>query len=445
MTSYLWGTPVTDFPDQMEFLYLPMNELWGADGETLEEGLEPHLAAAEGRAHHVVLRVYIDYPALPPGLPEYLADAVSCLPYTDHGGGCSPDYDHPELVSAMAGLVEAMGARYDGDPRIGFVQVGLLGFWGEWHTWPSTEWFPSEETQRMVLGAFDAAFRTTQLQVRRPAAHSLDLRIGFHDDSFAYSTTGDVGWFFLPDLVAAGGEDRWQEVAIGGELRPELQSEVFGDDYVLGTYAQDVDACIEATHASYLLNYYAFSGDGTGYTGADRSRAEASALHLGYQHELVGATLEATGLQAGTVQAAVLAEIAQTGVAPFYYPLFLELQSDSGTVHSTDDLSSLLPGDRRTLRLDLGRVPVAVLDGPLLLSLSSEILQSTQQISLATTTSWSEESGGTALQWIVQCETEAGVLRLGEVALQLATGCDCVCDVDGTLRTCGGAPCGLED
>ena len=27
-------------------------------------------------------------------------------------------------------------ARYDGDPRIGFVQLGLLGFWGEWHTYP---------------------------------------------------------------------------------------------------------------------------------------------------------------------------------------------------------------------------------------------------------------------------------------------------------------------
>jgi hypothetical protein len=32
----------------------------------------------------------------------------------------------------------------------------------------------------------------------------------------------------------------------------------------------------------------------------------------------------------------------------------------------------------------------------------------------------------TALQWTVQCETEAGVLQLGEVALQLGAGCDCV-------------------
>jgi len=36
--------------------------------------------------------------------------------------------------------------RYDGDTRIGYIQLGLLGFWGEWHTWtgdPSTDtWIP---------------------------------------------------------------------------------------------------------------------------------------------------------------------------------------------------------------------------------------------------------------------------------------------------------------
>ena len=136
MTSYLWGEPVSDFPDQMEFLYLPMSELWNEDGETLDTGLEPYLVAAEGRGHHAVLRVYIDYPNKDYGLPDYLRTTVPCSPYSEYGGGCSPDYDHPDLLSAMVGLIAAMGERYDGDTRLGFLQVGLLGFWGEWHTWP---------------------------------------------------------------------------------------------------------------------------------------------------------------------------------------------------------------------------------------------------------------------------------------------------------------------
>jgi len=444
MTSYLWGEPVTDFPDQMEFLYLPMNELWGPDGETLEDGLEPHLVAAESRGHHAVLRVFIDYPTRLSGLPEHLAGTVSCSTYSDHGGGCSPDYDHPELVSAMVGLIEAMGARYDGDPRLGFVQVGLLGFWGEWHTWPHTDWFPSEETQRAVLDAYDAAFGTTQLQVRRAAVHSVDLRMGFHDDSFAYSTLGEVDWFFLPGLEAAGAADRWQRVAIGGELRPELQRQVFSDDYVLDTYAQDVVECIEATHASYLLNYHAFNGEETGYVGDDRDRAELAALRMGYQFELVEATLRVSELQAGTVVASVDLAVAQRGVAPFYYPVFLTLRpdTDADVIQGTSDLSTLLPGEQRVVSLDLGRVAVAVLESPLVLGLTSDMLQASQHVAFATDTPWSEPGGPTMLSWDLQCETTAGLIELGAVERVLESGCECVCDVDGTLRTCGGAPCG---
>ena len=90
MTSYLWGEPASDFPDQMEFLYLPMAELWNEKGETLEAGLEPYLVDAEGRGHHAVVRVYIDYPARESGLPDYLSEQVDCQEYEDHGGGCSP-------------------------------------------------------------------------------------------------------------------------------------------------------------------------------------------------------------------------------------------------------------------------------------------------------------------------------------------------------------------
>ena len=43
---------------------------------------------------------------------------------------------------------------------------------------------------------------------------------------------------------------------------------------VADTYAQDLGECIEATHASYLLNYTAFNGDGVGYEGDERERAE---------------------------------------------------------------------------------------------------------------------------------------------------------------------------
>jgi hypothetical protein len=443
MTSYLWGAPVTGFPDQMEFLYLPMDELWDEMGETLETGLEPHLVAAAARGHHAVVRVYIDYPTLESGLPPHLEEMVPCSPYADHGGGCSPDYNHPALLDAMLGLISALGERYDGDPRLGFVQVGLLGFWGEWHTWPHTEWFPTNDTQVAVLSAFDAAFTMTQIQVRRAAANAVDLRIGFHDDSFAHSTIGEVEWFFLPGLEAAGAAERWRAVAIGGELRPELQGSIFSEDYVLDTYTQDISECIDQTHASYMLNYYAFNGGGHGYLGADRDRAEASALQLGYQFELVAATAVASGMTDQTIALSLQIELSQTGVAPFYYPLFLSIESPvlDMPVTSEVNLQDLMPGEHRLVTIDLGQVPVRVLNEAVEVTLESPMLQDGQGLLIATDSPWSTPTGAMALQWGVSCNDGDTTYALGDIAGMTSAGCDCSCDVDGLLRSCGGELC----
>ena len=368
---------------------------------------------------------------------------VSCETYPDLGGGCSPDYDNPELLAAMLGLIEALGSRYDGDPRLGFVQVGLLGFWGEWHTWPHTEWFPSDATQTAVLESFEAAFDTTELQVRRAAVNTVELRIGFHDDSFAYSTIGDTSWFFLPGLQSAGAAERWKEVAIGGELRPEIQPDVFSENYVLGTYAQDVVECIEQTHASYLLNYHAFNGNGQGYLGQDRTLAEEAALKMGYQFELSNAALTGTGLSEQTLELTLEVTLKQSGVAPFYYPLFLELHSEAleSPIISGEDVQALLPGEEHTFQIELGRVPVTVLQSPISLQFSSPMLQENQEILLATSSPWSSTSGPTALSWETGCNVADVGYEVGDVHGTSLDGCDCTCDVDGVFRTCEGVPC----
>ena len=61
-------------------------------------------------------------------------------------------------MTALEGLISAMGKRYDRHPRVAFIQLGLLGFWGEWHTYPRNELFASEKTRRRVLEAYRKAF-----------------------------------------------------------------------------------------------------------------------------------------------------------------------------------------------------------------------------------------------------------------------------------------------
>ena len=252
-----------DFPHQLEYFYVPManvgrEEAFDSDWNHSSQRL---LRAVPG------VRVYIDYPGNDLDY-AYLADRVSCQTYPILVAVVLR-YDDSDLVDAMRGLIEALGSRYDGDPRLGFLQVGLLGFWGEWHTWPHDDWFPSQDTQMSLLNAYDAAFQHTHMQIRLPHANALSLRMGFHDDSFAYYTIGDVDWFFVPILESVGAQNRWQEVVIGGELRPELQGWVFDEDYEWEPI-NGLDECVG--HPDLFTNYNAFNESNTGY-GAKEAEA----------------------------------------------------------------------------------------------------------------------------------------------------------------------------
>jgi hypothetical protein len=167
------------------------------------------------RGHQAVFRIYLDYPSKQTGIPQYLLDAgLITRTYADFGNAnisVSPDYQNPLLRQALTNFITAFGARYDGDPRVGFITVGLLGFWGEWHTYPHDAWFASASVQDEVLMTYERAFSQTRLLVRKPAGtNPRSRRIGYHDDSFAYQTLGSAG-LDLFGFVESGGRN--QQVA----------------------------------------------------------------------------------------------------------------------------------------------------------------------------------------------------------------------------------------
>ncbi|RLV47636.1 DUF4832 domain-containing protein [Nocardioides mangrovicus] len=45
-----------------------------------------------------------------------------------------PDWNSPTFISAWQGLMAHLGARYGDDPRLGVIDVGGYGKYGEWHT-----------------------------------------------------------------------------------------------------------------------------------------------------------------------------------------------------------------------------------------------------------------------------------------------------------------------
>ena len=349
---------------------MPLSALVDGPGSTtFESGLGPLLV---GRGPRPPARVppYIDYQgSLRPA--EHLVGAVDLGPTRSTAADGPPTT--PTRTSGHPRLHRRLRRRHDGDPRLGVVQLGLLGFWGEWHTWPHSDWFADAQLQSDVMAAYTDAFSTTLLQVRYASTTSAGLRLGYHDDSFAYSTVGDIDWFFVPQLERAGATERWAAVPIGGELRPELQTEVFEPDATTGPYQQDFWRCVEETHASFLLNYAAF---GRGFdSAAEAERALEGARAQGYALHLAAADL---GPQVLTLS------IQNDGVAPFYHPLRVRV-TDAAGGQVEAPLDAVLPGDApHAIALDVSALEGPSVEAPWAISLQSAQVLPAQEIRFAT-------------------------------------------------------------
>ena len=49
----------------------------------------------------------------------------------------APYMGDPKVMSLYQNLVQALGARFDGLPGFGPIDIGSIGLWGEWHNWGS--------------------------------------------------------------------------------------------------------------------------------------------------------------------------------------------------------------------------------------------------------------------------------------------------------------------
>ena len=350
------------FPHSMEFNYFPLNKLMNEMDSFTWDPLEQFLSEVNGRGHQAVFRVFLEYPGKPNAVPDFLMQqGVPVTEWTTdntyRGKSYTPDYNHPKLRQALVNFVRALGERYDGDPRIGSITAGLLGSWGEWHTYPRQDLWASKEVKAEVLDAYEQAFKVTPILVRYPAgdddydkASNVKRPIGYHDDSFAYATldTGEKqhNWYFMAKMERAGATEKWKQHPIGGEIRPEVWGKVFdGPGNV--PEGQAFDDCVQATHVTWLMDTGMFREMASPQR---KARALAQVQKMGYEFYVTRGLLRQ---QDGEVSVTV--EIGNTGVAPFYYdwPVYIGLLDEQGKAtheEKTDwSLTGLLPGE--TVRL----------------------------------------------------------------------------------------------
>lgn len=357
-----YPNPKSDFPHSLVWNYLPlrsiMTGLTNFDWGPLEAELDN--AARQGR--QFIPRFYLDFPGRPTGIPQFLIDAgLKVFTWTNFNndpfqpGICNtPDYENPMLRAALINFIAALGARYDKDPRLAYVPMGLLGLWGEWHNSPRNDLFASKTVQNQVMDAYQAAFHYTRILARYPAgssdptyAENASRNLGYHDDSFAWATmhTGrpQDSWFFQTRLQNAGALDKWRGHPIGGEVRPEVWNCLW-DNPTCAPAGQEFSRCATNLHVTWLANHGVFNRV---LPQEQLERALAGARLLGYEFHIPWVAVDEAF---GDAPLRVSWAVTNSGIAPFYYDWPLEL----GAVTTHNTLAASWPTNHKLLAIQPG-------------------------------------------------------------------------------------------
>ncbi len=75
-----------------------------------------------------------------------------------------PDWEDATIRADHAQLVRAIGARYANNPRLNSVDIGSVGFWGEWHTYPNdAQLMPSNARRKEIIDLYATSFPKSSL------------------------------------------------------------------------------------------------------------------------------------------------------------------------------------------------------------------------------------------------------------------------------------------
>ena len=240
-----------------------------------------------------------------PYQPEWLEQAggkVLTVDYGSQSGLTIPDLDDPNTLVMHLNFIKRLGARYDGHPDIDHIDLGTVGWWGEWHMSNSKAGkMPTMENRNKIMDTYFSAFRKTPLLMliggRECLTYAAQRGAGWRADCL-----GDMGGFSknwchmcdaYPQLVKESGvQDLWKTAPIAWETCWDMRKWVNEKWSLRFIFNYAI-----ALHASYINNKSAPLPEGDNV----REEIERFLRRLGYRFVLrelkhpkqlkVGATL----------------------------------------------------------------------------------------------------------------------------------------------------------
>ena len=270
-------------------------------------------------------------------------------------------YFDENFIPRMKKLIKKLGEAWDNDPRVAYIEMGLIGEWGEHHD-PSIRgdmWAPHTQPNHVAgrtwipgieecLGdAFTEAFKNKKVMVRY-AYDFQDYNFGYYWDSFAYEEEQERGynWYmrrgdFWKDQVM-GGEITWNYGSFYNEGCRSLE-----DVLANSKRKQTVIDQVRALHVNHLGGVTWAKWDNQVFY----NNASAIQKIMGY-HYVIKEFKYPERVEIGK-PFEVSFSVVNTGSSPFYYDWPVEISlitADSHVVVWTTTLSSpkiskWMPGD----------------------------------------------------------------------------------------------------
>jgi len=266
--------------------------------------------------------------------PEWLRGEQGAVVMTRYGDGPQlevPVLDEPVVLETHLDFIKRLGARYDGHPDIDHIDLGSVGWWGEWHMSRSSNApMPTPETQKKIVDAYLAAFNKTPLLMLIGGGDMLKHATA-HGTGWRADCLGDMGGFsknwchmrmaYPQRLPQADAIDAWKTAPVAWETCWDMRKWV--DE---GWSLRFIFNYALALHGSVVNNKSAPLPEGENI----RPEVERFLRRLGYRLVLKELKHPSEAQPGGKVQLAMKWQ--NVGSAPCYKPyrVAYRLSNDEG-------------------------------------------------------------------------------------------------------------------
>ena len=244
-----------------------------------------------------------------------------------------PVWDDSVYLYYAKEFATALAAKYDGDPRIEYIDIRSFGEWGEWHVSNlDGSHMPSKEIQKDMLKHYASVFKKSLLVLPSDGyddvyTYALSLGITKRDDCL-------IGIPGTADSLVRAYNANLPTVAenCGSYAIMLNYTDVIPGGYLKWTPKRWVDA-ITTAHLTYYVLDQDFDDCGYRFYNENKALADSMTKVIGYNFTVSKAELVTVASSKDTTSTLNIT-VKNTGVAPCFFDVFIiaQLVDGSGTV-----------------------------------------------------------------------------------------------------------------